>query len=127
MITPLKGKSTGAKSIVDHCMLSQNLYETVPAYEVIHERDNLSDHSLLAVSISMDAEVTYLEHDISNNESKPIWTKASEEQVELCKIALGNNLNTVNVPWNALYYRDLLCHDKSYIIYIIHIIIEFHD
>ena len=79
-------------------------------YFVSHEGDNLSDHSLLTIQI--DFNVSYTKYEDNCSIRKPIWTKASPEDIELYKLALDNYLNDINVPSSALHCSNMSCdHD----------------
>lgn len=46
-----ESKANGERSLIDHFVMSDNVFESMNMYKVIHEGDNLSDHSVLCMAL----------------------------------------------------------------------------
>ena len=89
------------KSWLDHFFLSENLRSQVQLYSVIHDGDNLSDHSAIYVKLSIP--VTYVDPSVhSSREGKLNWTKASDESIRHYQRSQCSALAELPVPVEAL-------------------------
>ena len=48
-----QSKINNIRSITDHFLLTDNLFNTVCEYNVLHEGDNLSDHSVISMPLQI--------------------------------------------------------------------------
>ena len=110
-----ESKATGCHSNVDHFLISENLQQSLSKYFVTHEGDNLSDHSLLSLQLNTESDVKYIESKGISHSTKPLWTKASSEQIELYKLALDNNLTDIDIPWDALQCYNIKCASSTHL------------
>ncbi len=108
-----ESKATGARSMVDHFLVSDNLTNTITNYEVIDEGDNLSDHRLLSMNMELPTNLRYITQNTKFT-SSPCWLMASSEQIELYKLALDNALNTICIPYNAIKCQNYSCGQEEH-------------
>ena len=114
-----ESKANGERSTIDHFLLTENLYNYVADYHVLHDGLNMSDHSAIKLSL----EVATLHH-IEKSDvgiSRPSWHLASEENIDAYKRSLSDTLNDIRVPWEAIHCSNVFCAKHSEIIQ------EYHD
>ena len=88
----------GARSHIDHFMVTVNLVESVTKCSVLHDALNLSDHAGLLVEMSINTEFCSTE---PPNKHKRLWQMATSDQINEYKSKLDYNLNNVSVPYSA--------------------------
>ena len=66
------------KSLIDHFVVTYNLLPIVISYKSLHDGDNLSDHSVLSVELSVNIEYA---HEQINPAYVPQWKKATCDQI----------------------------------------------
>jgi exonuclease III len=103
-------KSNGTKSTLDHFLISSELKGRVISYNTLDDGDNLSDHSPILLSMSMDNEV----HNLVNStehvfRSRPKWCTASHEDVMSYQNIMDKNLSALKVPIGAVHCKDYNC------------------
>ena len=109
-----ESKSNHSRSLVDHFVITENLFCNIVDYSVIHDGDNLSDHS--PISMTLNVNVDYVINDHSVDSSYPLqWHKVSEYNIACYKDRLDHFLKSLHVPWCAIHCNDYLCkiHDTQ--------------
>ena len=80
------------RSIIDHFLMTENLFNTICMYRYLHEGDNLSDHSVLQMQLQLPAEYCS-EQDVVIRHASAQWHKADTMQLQQYKCALINYWN----------------------------------
>ena len=114
-----ESKGNDNRSTIDHFCVSENLYDNVNLYNVTHAGDNLSDHSVVQMSINI--QLNHVINEKSCNNPYPLWHNATEENISQYAISLQKGLENIYVPWSAIHCCDLFC-DKHQ-----HEIERYHD
>ncbi len=99
-----ESKVNGSRSIIDHFIMSSNMFESIATYKSKHSVDNFSDHSPLIMSLELP---THHERSDpvcrSDMISQCNWDMASTENISLYKAELDELLHDhVDVPWEAI-------------------------
>jgi len=100
------------RSNIDHMIVSENMFEFVSDVKVIHDIDNLSDHSMLSVSLNISVEYA---HTQAQNEAKLIWASATANDIATYKINIDHALDNIILEPDILYCSNHFCtshHDK---------------
>lgn len=113
-------KGSGVRSLIDHCMLSENLVEALHGYETIDSVHNCSDH--LAVKSVLDIKITEIDQETESKEreGKVNWKFASSKDLELYKQKLEENFRQIKIPVSAIQCRDRLCRKHHDLINVFH-------
>ena len=96
-----ESKATRNKSLIDHFIVSNNLSSRVESYKVIHEGDNLSDHSPIILGLAIPVDYT-------NNKtpqqckSKSLWHRSTSVDKDYYKCCLDDSLTKLSIPIDAL-------------------------
>jgi exonuclease III len=95
-------------NVLDHFLLSGDMFETcIRCVSVMHDVDNASDHEPLI--LHLDISIARLVSSSSCYTYRPVWSKASREEIENYKSELQACLQRVVIPYQALFCRDALC------------------
>ena len=78
-----------------------------------HVVDNESDHDPLI--LHLDINIDRLASTTPCYKYRPAWSKASKEHIENYKLELQACLQRVDVPYQALFCRDVLCSNIEHI------------
>ena len=84
-----ESKATGDRSVLDHFLLSENFKSSIVKYDVLHEGDNLSDHSAIMLTLSIPMNYT-APSDVSHKSEKLNWDKASESVLSIINVCCLN-------------------------------------
>ena len=98
--------SNGARSNIDHVLVSENMYEFITDVNVIHDIDNISDHSVLSVSFNIAVEYA---HTVVECEAKLLWASATDIDIERYKVGLDKALSNIVLEPDILYCNDHSC------------------
>lgn len=105
-----ESKQNGHKSIIDHFFVSENLQNSVTSYISLHEGENCSDHSPIAICFD-----TNLFYSSMREEQKCIndinWVKATDVQISNYKHNLDMLLQDIDVNINSVFCKNLHCKD----------------
>ena len=103
-----ENESTCAESILDHFIISENLYETILEYRSVHDGHNLSDHA--PIMIKLDINMVKLTDKVPRCYGKrPQWNLANEADIGHYKTVLHDMLAKISMPMQALYCNDIAC------------------
>ena len=107
-----ESKVSGDRSFLDHFLLSENFRSKIRKYDVLHEGDNLSDHSpvMLTLSLSVDC---FTPRDVTHKSLKLNWNRASDQAIDHYQHLLSKQLSTVPVPVEACMCCDHSCTEHS--------------
>ena len=101
---------SGAESIIDHFIISENLFNCINVYSCLHEGNNLSDHDPVCLSLAARVEHSPMDDpSISLRRSKIIWETASDVEVNAYKHELHTALDALNVPYDAIGCQNFEC------------------
>jgi len=100
--------SSSTESIIDHFIVSENMYRNLLDYRSIHDGNNLSDHAPILLSLNL---VTSREHkcDVREYTKRPQWDKTTDSNIADYKHALSELFSHIKLPLNALYCQDTTC------------------
>lgn len=104
-----ESKANDSRSTIDHLFFSQDLISCVESYNVIHDNDNTSDHSLLTSKLNIKREVDKTKLNNINRNQNVLWSKASKDDIEEYKTLLNIYLEAVIIPTDILNCSDLSC------------------
>ena len=107
-----ENESSGARSLIDHFVVSDNLLDEVRQYSALDQGHNPSDHCPILLVLSTAAPHLPLSDSCVNKVIVP-WATASTDQIEMYKSCLDANLADIEVPYDALTCPDFFCSDHS--------------
>lgn len=102
-----ESKANGERSLIDHFLVSDNLFDCINKYEVVHEGDNLSDHSALCMGLDISTVCETLSSD--DPVFSPSWSSASLENIRDYQISLDSILESIIIPWEAFTCQNYFC------------------
>ena len=101
-------------STLDHIYMSKDIFKTTKDAGVIHDPDNSSDHEpiycvfeSLSICESTSKSTTF--------QPRPSWRMASEQEKEVYKYRLEDNLRSVLVPAQITECQDPHCRDAEHL------------
>ena len=101
-------------NVLDHFLLSGDLFDTcICRVSVMHDIENASDHEPLI--LHLDVSIARLVLSPSCYTYRPVWSKASREDIENYRSELQACLQRVVIPYQALFCRDALCSNVEHI------------
>ena len=121
-----ESKATGARSIVDHILMTPNLFDFMQTYDVRHDGDNMSDHSVIYTVLNLDMKNTTCTGDTGSADTadpplnRPNWKHVSAEQHARYTDMLNELLNDIQVPTEAIKCRNSKCDSHTYDIELFH-------
>ncbi len=99
-----ESKQNGTRSILDHFIVTENLFSYISEHYVIDHIDNTSDH--LPLYIKFNIYVNYCEIPVKNNHSslfrQYLWKSATHEQINAYALTLDSYLDNIFIPVDAL-------------------------
>ena len=108
-----ESKMNSHKSVIDHIIMSENLYNFMNNYTVSHSVDNLSDHAPITATWTIP--VVYMPNNKPDNcDTKINWKKASDIDITRYKQRLEESLSEIIVPHDAIKCKDLACTKHYY-------------
>ena len=100
-----------SRSLIDHFFVSYNLFSQLRSYSVLHEGDNLSDHSAVCMKISLSQlNYPYLNSDDRSKSHSISWEKASDYDICMYQNK-AKLLNSMYIPWEAFNCKNCSCKD----------------
>ena len=112
-----ESKINGARSLLDHIIVSENMYDLVSNVCVKHDGDNLSDHSpVIAEICCQSAYVPSPPKQGSYPRFKWKDVQASDKYQDKLNILLSD----VSLPYEALSCRNFHCSEHNYEIQLFH-------
>ncbi len=106
------------RSCIDHCIVSENVYNTIDKMYVSPNGINLSKHAPIVMILrgSIDQLRDQTTHRAPIILQKVAWHKVNDEHVTQYKACLNDKLNTIQLPNDVLLYKDVLCDNAHHII-----------
>ena len=94
-----QSKINNERSIIDHFLLTDNLYNMISEYKVVHDGDNLSDHSVLQMVLQLPVEYIN-ESGVANRQCdrRIQWRTAQLAHLQQYRYTLDYLLDDVHVP-----------------------------
>ena len=111
-----ESKANGCQSFIDHFIVSKNLYNSVLFYDVHNEIENPSDHLPVFLELKNNGGLLYEQVSVSHsNDPKVCWSEATPQDINLYKSSLDGNLQSINIPWDAITCKNYFCteHDTQ--------------
>ena len=102
-----ESKSNSVRSVLDHVIVSENLFNSVHTYDVIHDGCNLSDHSAVVASFNISTHHVLTAMD--ENYIFPYWQKANEHELSYYRQILDGELDKIIIPEEAILCQDFFC------------------
>ena len=107
-----ESKANHSRSCIDHFIVSENLNDLILKCETMHAGDNLSDHDPVLLKLSIDAP-QFMERAPDQFVSKPLWSKASENQRAYYQYLLDIELMNIDMSHGLFNCTDFCCTDQS--------------
>ena len=101
-----RNDATGARSLVDHFVLTENLMANLSGHVTWDEVDNFSDHLPIIARISFDSFLTSGDRSASPRLS---WNRANENDTERYRIQVRERLSLLELPHEALMCDGIGC------------------
>jgi len=99
---------------LDHFIVSRGLFDgVIISYSAIHDVDNTSDHSPICMQLCLTVERINLMP--RHRAPKTAWHKASDKDIACYKNNLLQNLSLLDLPYDALLCRNVLCSDQTHV------------
>ncbi|ELU01730.1 hypothetical protein CAPTEDRAFT_200004, partial [Capitella teleta] len=100
-------EATGAQSVLDHFIVSENLFGSIESYSCLHEGDNLSDH--LTVCLNLDVKVSFAPQSNAYALNRPSWQRATVQDKAAYQLRLKELLREVDIPFDVFSCRPFEC------------------
>ena len=107
-------KATGARSLIDHFVVSENFTSNINSYESLDNVDNFSDH--IAIRCVFNDLITYGSDNSDDDFTKVAWSRASHADLELYKERLDYYLSLIIIPDEAVLCREPMCNRHKEVI-----------
>ena len=107
IVFTFESKITNDRSFLDHFFLSENFTDLVDSYDVLHDGENLSDHSPILLKLAIP--LSYIEPDLSHKSDRLNWDKASDKAIGHYQRLLSKLLSKISVPADAANCSDSAC------------------
>ena len=103
-----ESKSCGTRHTLDHCVVSQNLQESIASYNVSHDIENMSDHSPVYLELQLEfSVVSYVnQHAVPKNVAGYNWCKATSLEIDQYSLLLDNILSVTSEPVSVTEHYD---------------------
>ena len=113
----IDGVERSSLSTIDHFFVSQDLLKDCVDAFPIHSQDNLSNHSPIYMKFycpigEIETELPDTFSSISS--SKPVWNRASIDDLDNFKLNLDQLVNNIDVPVEALSCTDVHCNNVQH-------------
>ena len=102
---------SGSKSEIDHVLVTDSIKESVTQYYSVECINNLSDHLVLITQFSFTCQ--YFDNKYSSKTTRPVWYKATLQDVESYKMLLDKELRNIYVPVDAINCNNINCTSHS--------------
>jgi hypothetical protein len=100
-------EATGAQSVLDHFIVSENLFGSIESYSCFHEGDNLSDH--LPVCLNLDVKASFAPQSNAYALNRPSWQRATVQDKAAYQLRLKELLREVDIPFDVFSCRPFEC------------------
>ena len=95
-----ESKINNERSLIDHICVSENIFNAINGYTVLHHSHNLSDHSAVILSLDIDVDYVTMQNEVIDDDLNNCvdWSKATPEQINEYSDYLNNQLAGVSCP-----------------------------
>ena len=106
-------KMNNERSVIDHFLLTDNLFNTILVYMSIHEGDNLSDHSALQLVLQLPIQYSVEQPNVGHTK-RVQWHKANNDHIMQYKRCLDELLDNIVPPSELIRCDEYTCtsHDN---------------
>ena len=109
--------SLGHWSCIDHCIISDNVFNEILDNRVVDSNDNLSNHLPVELSFSVNVDTSKdsgNRHGPNNDRCSSIqWNKANEDDISNYKRVLDNILSK-SITYEAMHCESVCCNDNGH-------------
>ncbi|ELT90953.1 hypothetical protein CAPTEDRAFT_196351 [Capitella teleta] len=102
-------EATRSKSVLDHFIVSCNVFDGIKRYNVLHDGNNLSDHHPVQLELYVDVE--YSSECEMQSKPRPSWHRANQANLDSYRRRLRTELSRVQLPIEALACTRFNCTD----------------
>ena len=113
-----EGVPHGNHSLIDHFIVTDNLYDKIIRMNVVHSVDNFSDHSHIYVELLLP--LIYDSCTPEDTQCRVKWCKATAGDIDNYKVALDDMLSNIVLPTDAISCDDFFCKDHQNDIEVFH-------
>ena len=115
-------------TLIDCIFISHSLVSFISNVKIIHDGDNLSDHSPVQLDIMLNVPHDSV-HNLCNSKKTPFinWEKISRSDYDIYRTSLKEELDKIDMPTECLLHGSILCNNcdhvfllESYFMQIIH-------
>jgi len=107
--------SLNHKSIIDHFVVSSNIFDFMSDFRVHYDATNPSNHNVLKLELKCDINnVVTRESDSGISIERCAWHKATQDNIDAYKNNLDILLSELCIPNHVLMCHDVLCKDSSH-------------
>ncbi|ELU10995.1 hypothetical protein CAPTEDRAFT_203092 [Capitella teleta] len=100
-------KATGVQSVLDHFIVTENLFGSIESYSCLHEGDNLSDY--LPVCLILDVKASFAPRSNAYALNHPSWQKATVQDKAAYRLRLKELLREVDISFDVFSCRSFEC------------------
>jgi len=105
-------EASGSHSILDHFIVSENLFHSIESYSCLHRGDNLSDH--VPVCLRLNLSVCYLSQPPESHAPRPSWARVTAEQIAAYRHHIRDSLSDIHVPFEVFACNMFECEDVEH-------------
>ena len=102
-----ESKSNGALSIIDHILISDNIFRDILEVKTTNNVDNMSDH--VAITCKLDINVTMMKKGDRIYQPKAAWYKAEKIDITEYKNNLDLGLSKIHIPMDLQHCDNVFC------------------
>jgi hypothetical protein len=102
-----ESKANNVRSTIDHFVCTNNMWQSIIDYTVVHDMENPSDHSVIALHTCLP--ISHSPSSDTHRVASPRWNKATLEDIGNYQQALDNILSQLLLPSDTLSCNDLQC------------------
>ena len=96
-------------SLIDHFIVTDNLLSSVSKYECTHSGSNMSDHSPVVLTVSID--IQHSAPEVVSSSPKLAWNNAKPVDIDMYKSRLDEKLAEILVPFEAILCGEIHCNE----------------
>ena len=102
-------------SVIDHFIISSCLSSSIDVYKTINSVSNISDHVPVFLDVGgPSSKSTNISDTITYHIPIPLWTRATQAQIEQYQSRLDFYLSNIVIPYTSLLYKDFFCTVSSH-------------
>ena len=111
------GNNIMSVSCIDHFLVTNNLWPDISHAQVLHLGENLSNHEPIFISFKVDENPIVAPENVTKvyNNEKPLWFKASAENIQNYRDELKSYLDNL-IFSDGLKCEDVSCTDPNHLL-----------